>query len=574
MQNNEIKGGSKSSKNLVTVENSLASVNCKMWTSWDWITKIISMPCNKEDFNVPQNAAETIESWIGSIGNDYERIVKMLLKRPDINVNLHDKQGGTALTWSFSSFTFFSKFNSFQVDDTDDALSNAVKGSYEKIVVLLLNHRNIDVNAECKNGCTALMYTIARGQNKVVELLLRHPKIDVNTKIPLLWDGDTETPHCRCNINEPYSMLGFTALTRAIQRNNEYMLRLKRNGNGGAFFRGFDKRTGRNSKKLFLEKGADSICLLNQPGIDVNARNEEGKTALNFAEEFGYRRIEKLIRFKIGPQRQQKKIKHTPNQKINKELLSAVSRGNIDKINSLLNEEDIDGAILVDVNNGKPRSGKDIAGAKGDNALIRAAKKGVAVLKVGRKWASQSSKNLFLKKVYKSGQTASDLVNAKIRILHESQKAEAEADQTFGLQLMSPRAYRQGQIHVTKKDLKEWKKKKNDMSPRQPERLIDDLEGSYSRRINKQDRLVYEVDGEKSHYEREKKETITGQEPTYRVRNESKLGAVRIRNQIHEHIHIRPLSGINTRFGLLSTSSITINDTDFTLTLKRTLYQS
>jgi hypothetical protein len=39
MQNNEIKGGSKSSKNLVTVENSLASVNCKMWTSWDWITK-------------------------------------------------------------------------------------------------------------------------------------------------------------------------------------------------------------------------------------------------------------------------------------------------------------------------------------------------------------------------------------------------------------------------------------------------------------------------------------------------------------------------------------------------------
>lgn len=31
----------------------------------------------------------------------------------------------------------------------------------------------------------------------------------------------------------------------------------KRNGNGGAFFRGFDKRTGRNSKKLFLEKGAD-----------------------------------------------------------------------------------------------------------------------------------------------------------------------------------------------------------------------------------------------------------------------------------------------------------------------------
>ncbi|ORY23658.1 ankyrin, partial [Neocallimastix californiae] len=49
----------------------------------------------------------------------------------------------------------------------------------EKIVVLLLNHRNIDVNAECKNGCTALMYTIARGQNKVVELLLRHPKIDI-----------------------------------------------------------------------------------------------------------------------------------------------------------------------------------------------------------------------------------------------------------------------------------------------------------------------------------------------------------------------------------------------------------
>lgn len=44
------------------------------------------------------------------------------------------------------------------------------------------------------------------------------------------------------------------------------------------------------------------------------------------------------------------KIKHTPNQKINKEFLSAVSRGNIDKINSLLDKEDTDGTILVDVN--------------------------------------------------------------------------------------------------------------------------------------------------------------------------------------------------------------------------------
>lgn len=78
------------------------------------------------DVNVQNNEGNT--AWIGSIGNDYERIVKMLLKRPDINVNLHDKQGGTALTWSFSSFTFFSKFNSFQ------GASNP-----EKLMILMSN---------------------------------------------------------------------------------------------------------------------------------------------------------------------------------------------------------------------------------------------------------------------------------------------------------------------------------------------------------------------------------------------------------------------------------------------------
>ena len=48
--------------------------------------------------------------------------------------------------------------------------------------------------------------------------------------------------------------------------------------------------------------------------------------------------------------------------------------------------------------------------------------------------------------------------------------------------------------------------------PGQAERLTGDLEGLYSRRINKQNRLVYEIDGDKvilksckGHYEKEKR---------------------------------------------------------------------
>ncbi len=79
------------------------------------------------------------------------------------------------------------------------------------------------------------------------------------------------------------------------------------------------------------------------------------------------------------------------------------------------------------------------------------------------------------------------------------------------------------------KDLKNWEKNAPDTYKKiksllemikfdpftgsgRPERLKGDLEGMYSIRINKQDRLVYEVDGEKvilksckGHYEREKR---------------------------------------------------------------------
>ncbi len=606
----------------------------------------------------------------------YDKIVEQLLTRPEIRVNVESIDGVTELIC-------------------------AAANGHDKVVELLLKHPKTDVNVKSRYGATALIYAVARGQNKIVKRLLKHPQIEVNTKISSsscleIWSKDTALPlavlkfsdqdtalslavkdghkeivtmllkHPDIDVNATY----FTPLTRAIQRDDEDMVRLllkhpkikvKEHNMMSPLFTAVVN--GREEiVKLLLKKGADinektlqsttpliasvlfgqpriTNLLLNQPNIDVNARNYEGKTALDIAEEFGYKKIVKLFHAKLKPQRQQidpfrAKVEHTPSKKINKEFLNAVSCGNIDKINLFLDEENPDGTIVVDINarnkngdtaliiaseNGNLNAVRtllsydadlSLKGANGDNALIRAAQKGNfdvveellyrkeninSINNYNRTALMESAENghlrvvkLLLKKKAKislkdkSDRTVLDLVNAKIKELHESQNADYKniknllEKQIKPSNASEPIDVTQGSSteissfdpisgislnlltkissinpindialnlpHLTssfdwnvvsdkryEKDLKEWEK--NDPSvfekiqnlvqmiefdpfrgPGQPEQLSGSLEGLYSRRINKQNRLVYEVDGEKvilksckGHYKREKR---------------------------------------------------------------------
>jgi len=82
-----------------------------------------------------------------------EKVVELLLKHPQIDVNVQTLSGSTALMYA----TYWGK---------------------EKCVELLLNHPGIDVNLQNERGYTALMLAADNGYEKCVELLLNHPGIN------------------------------------------------------------------------------------------------------------------------------------------------------------------------------------------------------------------------------------------------------------------------------------------------------------------------------------------------------------------------------------------------------------
>ena len=86
-----------------------------------------------EDINIKSNHGFGLNvlMWASIEGNT--EIVRLLLERPEIDVNMQDKYGYTALIW-------------------------ASRYGREEIVKLLLERPEIDVNVQDKYGYTALMW--------------------------------------------------------------------------------------------------------------------------------------------------------------------------------------------------------------------------------------------------------------------------------------------------------------------------------------------------------------------------------------------------------------------------------
>jgi len=82
-------------------------------------------------------------------------IARVLLERPDINVNQADNDGCTALYFA------------------------CLKGE-DNLVQLLLGQPNVKVNQVNKHGWTPLFIGSSYGQEKVMELLLKHPIVNLN----------------------------------------------------------------------------------------------------------------------------------------------------------------------------------------------------------------------------------------------------------------------------------------------------------------------------------------------------------------------------------------------------------
>ncbi len=58
------------------------------------------------------------------------------------------------------------------------ALIRASEDGHAKIVQMLLKHKNIDVNQQDNNGNTALIWAVARDQEEIVAILLQDERIN------------------------------------------------------------------------------------------------------------------------------------------------------------------------------------------------------------------------------------------------------------------------------------------------------------------------------------------------------------------------------------------------------------
>jgi ankyrin repeat protein len=146
-----------------------------MWASRNGHKEIVQMLLEKKDTNVNQLGKDGSTALMWASRNGHKEIVQILLGNVDINVNKQDNDGfKSALTSEFDNNEFG------QIVST--ALIEASKCGHIDIVQILLDHKDINVNLQCKNGFTALMWASRIGHKEVVHILSEHNDIKVNQK--------------------------------------------------------------------------------------------------------------------------------------------------------------------------------------------------------------------------------------------------------------------------------------------------------------------------------------------------------------------------------------------------------
>jgi len=259
------------------------------------------------DVNVQTNRLETPLHFACTLQK--EGLVQKLLSFPEINVNLQDFRGRTPLMTSYSYI-----------------------GKNSIIAELILKHPTINVNLQDNEGSTALM--LLKSDNAaLLSNLLSRPEIlidlvdnenqtalfygiyDLNLyKVQLLIakganvnirnsDGETPlivacmkgtsdiTPYVEAILSRPIddiNLVGisFNALHTASMGNNPVILQLLLSQKG--ILVNFLSNRGRTPLILACEYGRieNVRILLNFPGIDVNHKDFDGKSALGYALEY------------------------------------------------------------------------------------------------------------------------------------------------------------------------------------------------------------------------------------------------------------------------------------------------
>jgi hypothetical protein len=153
---------------------------------------------SNSSIDINQTDMHGLTALMNACKKNYLGIVRLLLQRPDINVNMREhKEHSSALLFACQKQHLEMIALLISVPSIDINIVNikrmtplmyACKENHYDVVRLLIAQKNIDLNIQNRKGNTALMLACANNHCDVIRLLIAEENIDINMQNR---DGDT-----------------------------------------------------------------------------------------------------------------------------------------------------------------------------------------------------------------------------------------------------------------------------------------------------------------------------------------------------------------------------------------------
>jgi len=271
---------------LITPSPLFSGLHC---ASFFGIVELVTILINTEGYKINQQDCTDRTPLTWGATNGHEGVVRLLLKRGDVDPNHQDKDGRTPLALA------------------------AVMG-HEGVVKLFLEREDIDPNRPNKDGGAPLSWAAANGHEGVVKSLLERGDVDPNHQ-----DKDGQTP-----------------LSWAAAKGHERVVRsLLERGDVDPNHQDEDGQTPLTWAAAMGHEGVVK-SLLKQRDVDPNHQDKDGRTPLALAAVTGHEGVVKLFleREDIDPNR--------PNKDGGAPLSWAAANGHEGVVKSLLERRDVD----------------------------------------------------------------------------------------------------------------------------------------------------------------------------------------------------------------------------------------